>query len=291
MFRSLSFRRSMKIAAIVPALVVALGWGAEAAISHHRARIGHRTATFQGPALKSEDRVALVIGNSLYPDAERLLPASVANASVIAKSLERAGFHAVLLKNAKRQDVLAAADSIGAAIKPGAAVAIYFDGLAIQSDGRNFLIPTDAEIWTEAGVKRAGVDLEALMNQLRADGAGAELVMLNGARRNPFERRFRIYSHGLAPINGPVNSISIVSTAPGTLLGDTSGSRDAFVSALTAELASNTDVDDAFFRARSKVVSASQRHQVPNVSSMLIDPVKVGPNSAVLARTLSRQNS
>jgi uncharacterized caspase-like protein len=210
---------------------------------------------------------------------------------MIAKSLERAGFHTILLKNAKRQDVMAAADSIGASIKPGAVVALYFDGFAIQADGRNFLIPTDAEIWSAAGVKREGVDLEALMNRLRSDGAGAEIVMLNGARRNPFERRFRIYSHGLAPINGPINSISIVATAPGTLLDDITGSKDAFVSALTAELVRNTPVDDAFFKARSEVVTASQGHQVPNVSSMLIDPVRVEPNPPVLARTLAQQNS
>jgi hypothetical protein len=39
---------------------------------------------------------------------------------------------------------------------------------------------------------------------LRPAGAGAELVAVDASRRNPFERRFRVFSYGFAPVSSLV---------------------------------------------------------------------------------------
>ena len=66
------------------------------------------------------------------------------------------------------------------------------------------MIPVDAAIWKESDVRARASSVEAVLGGDEGAGARAKLVVIDASRRNPFgERRFRAYSHGLAPINAP----------------------------------------------------------------------------------------
>ena len=54
-------------------------------------------------------------------------------------------------------------------------------------------------------------------------GACAKLVVLDASRRNPYERRFRAFSHGLAPVTVPDNALILTSASPGAVTDDSTG--------------------------------------------------------------------
>ena len=57
--------------------------------------------------------------------------------------------------------------------------------------------------------------------------------MLDASRRNPYERRFRSFSHGLAPISPPENALILSSATPGKVVDDSSNGQ---YSVLVSEL-------------------------------------------------------
>jgi len=44
---------------------------------------------------------------------------------------------------------------------------------------------------------------KTVLHAIKERGARATLAVLDASRRNPYERRFRSYYHGLAPVNAP----------------------------------------------------------------------------------------
>src|SRR5262245_43239965 len=77
------------------------------------------------------------------------------------------------------------------------------------------MIPIDAKIWQERDVRRDGVKIERALSDLNASGARLVTAIVDASGRNPYERRFRDYSHGLAPIDADANTIVVTSTLPG----------------------------------------------------------------------------
>src|SRR5581483_3927860 len=103
----------------------------------------------------------------------------------------------------------------------------------IQSGRESYMIPVDAKIWREVDVRREGLSIEKLLDVAKAQGARAKLVVVDASRRNPYERRFRAYSHGLAPISAPDNALILSSATPGKVLDDPKGQNN---SVLVSEL-------------------------------------------------------
>ena len=57
-------------------------------------------------------------------------------------------------------------------------------------------------------------------------------MVIDASRRNPYERRFRSYSHGLAPIAAPDNALILTSATPGKVADDSKGQNSVLVSEL-----------------------------------------------------------
>ena len=106
-----------------------------------------------------------------------------------------------------------AIDQLKKRLRSNSTVLVYFGGYGIQSDGQNYLIPIDATIWSEEDVRRQGVSIDRLLSQLRNSGVRVRLAVIEASRRNPYERRFRTYSHGLAPILPAENALVLSSAA------------------------------------------------------------------------------
>ena len=82
--------------------------------------------------------------------------------------------------------------------------------MGCKSRHETYLIPTDAVIWKEGDVWEEGMSVETLLHTIKDQSARATLAMIDASRRNPYERRFRSYSHGLAPINAPKSAHHLV---------------------------------------------------------------------------------
>ena len=107
-------------------------------------------------AQQSDTRVALLIGNATYPDAEAPLRDPVNNVRSLADELRRTGFEVDIGENLTKEAMRAAIDRFYGKIKPGSTALLFFSGYGIQSDRQTYVIPVNAQIWTEADVRRDG---------------------------------------------------------------------------------------------------------------------------------------
>jgi len=166
-----------------------------------------------------------------------------------------------------------AIDAFIGKIKKGSVAVFYFGGYGIQVARQTYLIPVNAQIWTESDVRRDGVNLDRLLADLNRKGAGVKIIIIDGARRNPFERRFRASPDGLAPIEAPTGTLVLYSAAPGKLTDEkSSGGNSLFVAELIKELRSpNLTAEQVFNRARIGVSRVSNGDQVPWVASSLLE--------------------
>jgi uncharacterized caspase-like protein len=139
------------------------------------------------------------------------------------------------------------------------------------------MIPVDAAIWREADIRRDGVSIEAVLDMMKAQGARAKIAVIDASRRNPYERRFRAFSHGLAPIAAPDNALVLTSATPGKVADDGNGEHSVLVSELLTNLqASAAGAETVFNKTRVAISKASDGAQVPSVSSSLLEDVGFG---------------
>jgi hypothetical protein len=138
------------------------------------------------------------------------------------------------------------------------------------------MIPVDAAIWKEADVRRDGVSIEAVLEAMKERGARTKLVVIDASRRNPYERRFRSYSHGLAPISAPENALILSSATPGKVVDDSNGQYSVLMTELLNNLAAQPGAETAFNKTRVTISRASDGEQVPSVSSSLLEDIRIG---------------
>jgi len=274
-------RRSL---AIVAGLVgtLSLAIGAHAALSIRALDAAKAVATEQAalPANKPS-KLALVIGNGHYPDASEALSQPINDARALTHALRRDGFDVDVVEDATKDDMGRAIERLKGRIKRDSVVMLFFGGYGVQAGRESYMIPVDATIWKESDVRREGVSIEAVLDVMKDQGARAKLVVLDASRRNPYERRFRAFSHGLAPIAAPDNALILSSATPGKVANDSSGQNSVLIAELLNHLGSQGDgkpsgAEAVFNQTRVAISRASDGEQVPSVSSSLLEDVRFG---------------
>ncbi len=269
-------RRTVTIAAAFVGLV-SLVLGAHAALNKRSLDAAKAIATeHTGSIGSTASRVALVIGNGHYPDASAPLAQPINDARGLTTALRGNGFDVDVVEDATRDDMDRAIVRLKDKIKPDTVVMLFFGGYGVQVGRESFMIPVDARIWKEADVRRDGVSIEQVLDAMTDKGAKAKLVVVDASRRNPYERRFRSYSHGLAPISVPENALILTSATPGKVADDGKGQYSVLVTELLNNLNSQSGAATAFNKTRISVSRASDGEQVPQVSSSLLEDVRIG---------------
>jgi uncharacterized caspase-like protein len=269
-------RRSVTVAAALVGLV-SLAIGAHAALNKRSLDAAKAIATEQNSDVATKaSRVALVIGNGHYPDASAPLAQPINDARGLTASLRGKGFDVDVVEDATKDDMARAIGRLKAKIKPDTVVMLFFGGYGVQVGRESFMIPVDAAIWKEADVRRDGVSIESVLDQMKDQGAKAKLVVVDASRRNPYERRFRSYSHGLAPISAPENALILTSATPGKVADDSKGQYSVLMAELLNNLAAQAGAETAFNKTRVAISRASEGEQVPSVSSSLLEDIRIG---------------
>jgi uncharacterized caspase-like protein len=278
-------RRPVTLAAALVG-VVSLAIGAHAALNMRALDAAKAIATerAQDFATKKGSRIALVIGNGHYPDANAPLEQPINDARALTGALRHDGFDVDVVEDASKDDMVRAVARLKAKIRPDSVVMLFFGGYGIQAGRESYMVPVDAAIWKESDVRREGVSIESVLDMMKEQGACAKLVVIDASRRNPYERRFRSFSHGLAPINAPDNALILTSATPGKVADDSRGQ----YSVLMAELLNNINaqaagVETVFNKTRVAISRASDGAQVPSVSSSLMEDVRFGGHASANA--------
>jgi Tfp pilus assembly protein PilF len=227
------------------------------------------------------DRFALVIGNAKYPDAEAPLKEPINDARDVADELKRDGFSVEVGENLTGDAMRRAFDRLYGRIKPGSVVLIFFSGFGVQSARQSYMIPVDAQIWTEPDVRRDGFSLETVLGEINSRGAGVKIALIDASRRNPFERRFRSFSAGLAPVIAPNGTLVMYSAALSSVISDNGSDHSLFVQELLKEIrVPDLMAEETLNRTRVGVTRASRSEQVPWISSSLAEDFSFTPGSS-----------
>src|SRR5579864_3892588 len=241
-------------------------------------------------AAVAADRLALVIGNAKYPDADSPLKEPVNDARSVADELKRDGFTVEVGENLTGEGMRQAFERLYGQIKPGSVALIFFSGFGIQSNRQSFLIPVDAQIWTEANVRRDGFSLETVLGEINNRGAGVKIALIDASRRNPFERRFRNFSAGLAPVIAPNGTLVMYSAALSSVIPDNGGDRSLFVQELLKEIrVPGLMAEETLNHTRIGVTRSSGSEQVPWISSSLAEEFAFIPGTKPVAVLPSQQ--
>jgi hypothetical protein len=234
-----------------------------------------------GPSFAGADRLALVIGNAKYPDAEAPLKEPINDARDVADELKRDGFNVDIGENLTGDGMRRAFDRLYGRIKPGSVVLIFFSGFGVQSARQSYMIPVDAQIWTEPDVRRDGFSLETVLGEINNRGAGVKIALIDASRRNPFERRFRSFSAGLAPVIAPNGTLVMYSAALSSVISDNGSDHSLFVQELLKEIrVPDLMAEETLNRTRVGVTRASRQEQVPWISSSLAEDFSFIPGVA-----------
>jgi uncharacterized caspase-like protein len=270
-------RRTLAVAAVLAGMV-SLAIGAHAALNKRALDVARATAAEQSAeAAGRPSRVALVIGNGHYPDANAPLAQPINDARGLTASLRRNGFDVDVVEDASHDDMTRAIARLKSKIKPDSVVMLFFGGYGIQVGRESYMIPVDATIWKESDVRRNGISIESVLEAMKEQGACAKLVVIDASRRNPYERRFRTFSHGLAPINAPDNALILTSATPGKVADDSRGHYSTLVGELLNNLNAQAALAETVFnKTRVAISRASDGEQVPSVSSSLMEDVRLG---------------
>jgi Caspase domain/Tetratricopeptide repeat len=218
---------------------------------------------------------ALLIGNSDYMwGGDPGLKEPINDARSLGDELKRAGFDVEVRENLTRDEMQRALNGFYAKIKRGMTGLVFFSGYGIQANRQSYLIPVDVDIWNESEVQPKGVSLDNILAEMNKRGANVKIAIVDAARRNPFERRFRkAGAEGLPPVSAPLGTLVLYSATagtPGGLVKDSAAERSLFVGELVKEIrGQGVSAEEVFNRTRMGVSRASSNEQNPWISSSL----------------------
>jgi TPR repeat protein len=239
----------------------------------------------------TERRVALVIGNNRYKKAQ--LSAAVNDARAIESAISKLGFKVTRLEDMSRNQMLKAirgfADEIN---KPETVGLFYFAGHGVQSKGKNYLIPVDAEIEHEDDIEFQGVDIQYMLDKLSEIKNGMNIIVLDACRDNPYIKSRNSRSAGLAAIDGPPGAIIAFSTAPGQVARELEGENGLYTKHLLKNIQTEgIPVEEVFKRVRKGVIQETLNQQIPWENTSLLKDFYFQPAQPGKGFTLFERDS
>ncbi len=220
-------------------------------------------------AKRKNYRAALIIGNSNYKDSP--LKNSANDARDMTSILKGVGFDVTIKINASQREMENAVRQFGKKIRQGGAGLFYYAGHGIQVNGRNYLIPIDATIESEADVKYEAVDAGLVLGKMEDAGNDLNIVILDACRNNPFARSFRSNIKGLARMDAPKGSIVAYATAPGSVAADGNQRNGIYTKHLMKNMKKpGLTIEQVLKQVRVAVARETANKQIPWESSSLM---------------------
>ncbi len=218
----------------------------------------------------SNRRIALIIGNGMYTSAPPLKnPPN--DARDMAATLKALGFEVTIGINVNQREMKRLMREFGQKLKAGGSGLFYYAGHGVQSKGRNYLIPVEADIQSEVEAEDAGVDVGLVLGYMDDAQNGLNIVILDACRNNPFARSFRSASSGLAQVDAPTGTLIAYATAPGRVASDGPSRNGLYTSELLQVMGTpGLSIEEVFKRVRASVQRQTNGQQIPWESSSLV---------------------
>ncbi len=217
-------------------------------------------------------RYALVIGNSHYSSDIGVLKNPVNDAVDMAALLKKKKFKVTLIKNASKRQMKEGIRSFTSQLSQKDAVGLFFfAGHGVEVDGRNYLIPVNANIRSEVDVEYESIDAGRVMKFMQYAGNNMNMVILDACRNNPYARQFRSTNRGLTRMDPPKGSLILYATSPGEVASDGVGRNGLFTKYLLQAIDTpDVTVEKVFKTTANKVYRATAKKQLPWQSGVIL---------------------
>ena len=235
---------------------------------------------FAVDAALAEKRVALVIGNAQYKNASLVLTNPKNDADDVAAVLRDLGFEVIHAVDATKRDFdLALAQFARLATSADAAL-FFYAGHALQFQGRNYLMPTDAELEDDVSLRFQMESIEDVRAALDR-ATGVKIMILDACRNNPMadrlqrkllgESRALNQTRGLARIDRAQGVVVAYATAADQVAMDGSGRNSPYTTALLKRLREpGLEIEMMFRRIAADVNAQTNGQQRPETYVSLI---------------------
>jgi len=239
-------------------------------------------------------RVALVIGNSDYVHAVTL-PNPANDARLIASTLRNAGFEVIEGVDQDNAGMHSLISRFTEQAYDADLAIIFYAGHGMQVDGKNYLIPVDADLTSPAYLKTRTIQIDDFMAALPPDPA-IGVIILDACRDNPLARtlaaslpksRSTSLGTGLAPVEARSDGVGTgglliaYATDPGAIAFDGDGTDSPYSTALARHLTEpGVEIQSALTRVRGEVTETTQGRQRPWHNASLGREVFLGKPAA-----------
>ena len=219
-------------------------------------------------------RVALVIGNASYAHAPSLAN-PLNDAADIGAALERLDFAVTRIENADQVELRRGLQRFSLAASASEMAVVFYAGHGIEVDKRNFLIPVDARLLSDADVEFEAVPMDLLSRAVER-AKGLRLIILDACRDNPFAVAMqragatRSIGRGLASVELSGETLVAYAAKEGTVAADGEGRNSPYTTALLAHLEERgLEVGLMFRKVRDAVLATTGGRQEPFVYGSL----------------------
>jgi uncharacterized caspase-like protein len=242
------------------------------------------------PAL-AERRVALVIGNSSYKNPNLTLPNPKNDADDIAVMLRSLGFDVVLATDTDKRALDLAMQQFARKVTDADAALFFYAGHAMQYQGKNYLMPTDAELEDDISLRYQMIAIDDVRAALDRSN-GVKIMILDACRNNPLADRLARNmgnlnrnigpTRGLARVEKTQGMVVAYATAADDVAQDGTGRNSPFTSALLNRIQEpGVEVEIMFRRVTADVNTQTGGRQRPETYISLLSEYYLNQNDKV----------
>jgi len=209
-------------------------------------------------SVRAQDRVALVVGNNLYPEDGNFpsLDNCAGDAALIKTTLAALGFRVFHAENATRSEMDTILTDFENAIPRGGTAVFYFAGHGIEFDGKNYLMGSNAKLQARSRLGEEAMDAETFASAMLVAGAKSSFVFLDCCREVPKDVEWLtrgVKKRGLAELNIDGDIIIAYAAKPGQAALDGQDGNSPYAKALAKWLPSGMKHGDLFDQVRLEV--------------------------------------
>ncbi len=209
-----------------------------------------------------ERRLALVFGNSQYRNSASLRnPANDAN--LMEGTLRDLNFDVIKHLNASKEEMMSAIREFNEKLPYYNVALFYYAGHGNQVEGKNYLIPIDANLEKEADCKFEAVAVDFIVEEFEKYQENTNIVILDACRNNPYKAWARGGEQGFKAMSFTSGTIIAFATSEGATAADGKGANGLFTEELVKQMAVSQSILNVFMNTRVQVRKLSNNQQIP----------------------------
>ena len=233
-----------------------------------------------GGGAMADRRIALVVGNANYSNPSLVLSNPKNDAEDVATALRSLGFEVVQAIDTNKRDLDLSMAKFARLATDSDAALFFYAGHALQYQGRNYLMPIDAEVEDEVSLRYQMMPIDDVRAALDR-ASGVKVMILDACRNNPVvdslrrkaggETRALGGARGLARIDKTQGTVIAYATAADEVAADGQGRNSPFTTAFLKRLSEpGLEIEQLFRRVAADVNSATGGRQRPETYVSLL---------------------